>query len=354
MLEELTGRRVALRHRIASDGSDGPRFTDAVGELAADGRDAVVVHTRGGPVRVLRDAVVAVREVPPAPPRRASWAAVNRIERLRAAAWPSPVREDVGEWRLRAAGGFTNRANSALVLGDPGVPLVRALDRLREFSAEQGIDPVVQAPVGSPWSNRILEAGWHVLPAWGGQCLVLVAPTGSADGAPDWPAAPGDGWWAVHGVTAPAAESPAWSVLTAGAPGARGGEQSKGAGVAPPGEQSKGGGERDRPSAAGPREDAVTVGFGVLDGPDGAPAAAVRAAVVDDHVYLARLHVRAEHRRRGLGARLTEQALTWGAAHGARHAMLDVAGDNTAALALYEREGWRVHHRYHYLVPTPP
>ncbi|MCO7194674.1 hypothetical protein, partial [Pseudonocardia sp. McavD-2-B] len=88
MLDELAGRRVALRHRIAPEGAPGPRLTDAVGELTPDGPDAVVVHTRSGPVRIARDAVVAVREVPPAPARRASRAAVDRLERVRAAAWP--------------------------------------------------------------------------------------------------------------------------------------------------------------------------------------------------------------------------------------------------------------------------
>ncbi|WP_343945301.1 hypothetical protein, partial [Pseudonocardia zijingensis] len=62
--DELVGRRVALRHRVGErDGR--PLYTDAVGELAADGPGAVVVRTRRGPVRVDRSAVVAVRAVPP-------------------------------------------------------------------------------------------------------------------------------------------------------------------------------------------------------------------------------------------------------------------------------------------------
>ena len=47
MPEKFLGRRVALRHRIADDGAEGPRFTDAVVELAPDGPGAVIVHTRG-------------------------------------------------------------------------------------------------------------------------------------------------------------------------------------------------------------------------------------------------------------------------------------------------------------------
>ena len=350
MPEKFLGRRVALRHRIADDGAEGPRFTDAVGELAPDGPDAVIVHTRGGPVRVERDAVVAIRAVPPAPPRRASRAAVARLERLRADAWPAPVREQLGGWLLRAAGGYTKRANSALAPADPGVPVEQALDRVREFATRHGIAPVVQAPAGSPWSNRVLDAGWRVLPEWGGECLVLVAPAGAADGAPDWPAIPSAAWWAASGEEPPSPGSPAWAVLTgAGGPVRGGGEQSKEGG---PAGQTGQTGQTGPPPHGEQSRATPQVGFGVAETDDGVPAAAIRAAVVEDHVYVARLQVAEPFRRRGLATRLTRDALAWGAARGARFALLDVAVDNPAGRALYAREGWTEHHRYHYLVPV--
>ena len=345
MLDELFGRRVALRHRIAPDGAPGPRFTDAVGELTADGPDVVIVHTRTGPARVARDAVVTVREVPPAPARRASRAAVATLERIRAAAWPAPVREELGGWQLRAAGGWTKRANSALALGDPGMPVERALARVQAFAAAHGIDPLVQAPAGSPWSNRVLDAGWHLLTAWDGESLVLVTTADSDAEAPDWPSHPTTAWWAVTGEAPPPADSPALAVLTGELP----------AGMVRPGEQSKAAGT----ATAGPvrigeqSKAAPEVGFGVLHDPDENPIAAVRAAVVGDHVHIGRLTVTPRSRRRGLAARLTREALAWGAARGARHAVLEVAEGNPAARALYAREGWSEHHRYHYLAPGP-
>lgn len=357
MLDELTGRRVALRHRIAPDGSPGPRFSDAVGELTPEGPDAVLVHTRSGVVRISRDDVVAVREVPPAPARRPSWSAVAELDRIRSTAWPAPARTELGGWLLRAAGGYTRRANSALAVDDPGMPVERALDRVRTFAAEHGIDPVVQTPSDSPWSHRILDAGWRVLPGPGGECVVLVTSTGSPDSAPDWPATPPDAWWEAQPDPHPAPHSPAWHVLTPGKqskapeepppPPPTPGEQSKAADTTPPppltpGEQSK--------APAHPLPDAV--GFGMIGSAEGRPVAAIRAAVVHQHVYVARLHVRDSHRRHGLGARLTRQALAWGAAHGARYALLDVARQNTAARALYRREGWTEHHGYQYLVPA--
>lgn len=338
MLDELLGRRVALRHRIAPDDAPGPRFTDAVGELSADGPDAVVVHTRSGPVRMRRGDVVAVREVPPAPARRASRAAVARLEQVRSAAWPAPVRRELGGWLLRAAGGYTKRANSALALGDPGMPVEAALDRVRAFADEHAVAPLVQAPVGSPWSNRVLDAGWRVLDP-PGECLVLVAPlhdvVSFATPAPDLPDTPPEGWWSVFDEPVPAPESPVSAVV---APG----RAAPCDGSARPGAQSK--------ATEGPTP---PVGFSMIVS-EGEAVAAVRAAVVEDHVHVSRLHVRPEHRRRGLAGDLMQTALAWGRAHGARQAVLDVTSSNTAARALYVRDGWTEHHRYHYLVPGAP
>ena len=123
----LLGRRVVVRHRV------GDKQTDAVGELSADGAD-LVVQTRRGPVRVARSAVTAVRAVPPAPARRASLTAIARLEELCADAWPAFVDERLGAWRLRATGGFTARANSALAIGDPGLPTAAALAAVRTFA----------------------------------------------------------------------------------------------------------------------------------------------------------------------------------------------------------------------------
>ena len=55
------------------------------------------------------------------------------LERMAAAHWRGTEEEWLGEWLLRAADGFTGRANSALPLGDPGRPLddgARLRDRL--------------------------------------------------------------------------------------------------------------------------------------------------------------------------------------------------------------------------------
>jgi ribosomal protein S18 acetylase RimI-like enzyme len=313
--DELVGARVALRHRIG-EREGRPLFTDAVGELSADGADAVVVRTRRGPVRVERSAVVAVRAVPPAPPRRAPLAAVVRLEGLCADAWPAQVERPLGAWRLRAAGGYTGRANAALALGDPGLPIAAALDEVRRFAREHGVPPRVHVPVGSPWDRAVAAEGWvlNVGHAKGAEVSVLVAPVTDLTPPPglriELPTRPPAGWWrlAVGGPPTPAQER-----VLAGAP---------------------------------------DTAFGTLRAPDGAVLGQVRAAVVDDHVHISMLEVVPAARRRGHATALLAAAGAWGRDRGARWAVLQVALQNDGARTLYDRLGYVEHHRYRYLVPA--
>jgi N-acetylglutamate synthase len=314
--EELLGVRVALRHRVG-ERAGRPLLTDAVGELAADGPGHVVVRTRRGPVRVERSAVVAVRAVPPAPQRRAPLAAVVRLEGLCANAWPALVEQPLGEWRLRAAGGYTGRANAALAIGDPGLPTAAALAAVRRFAGANGVAPRVHVPVGSPWDRAVAAEGWvlDVGHARGAEVSVLVAPV--ADAAPppglrvELPSRPSEEWWrlAVGGPPTPAQER-----VLAGAP---------------------------------------DTAFVLLRGPDGAVLGQVRAAVVADHVHVSMLGVVPAARRRGHATALLAAAGAWGEQRGARWAVLQVALQNDGARALYDRLGYVEHHRYRYLVPPP-
>ena len=55
-------------------------------------------------------------------------------------AWHEPL----GEWTLRAGGGFTGRANSCHAVGDPGVPIQQAAERIIAYAAAHGIAPMAQ------------------------------------------------------------------------------------------------------------------------------------------------------------------------------------------------------------------
>lgn len=355
-LDALVGRRVALRHRLPE--VDGRRMlTDAVGELVEDGPGAVLVHTRRGVVRVARDAVVAVREIPPPMPRRPSWAAVARLERICSDAWPAVLTRPLGQWRLRAAGGFTGRANSALAVGDPGLAMPAALDRVCGFAAEHGLLPRVQVAMGSPWQRAILANGWtrdddH--PA-GADVAVLVAElplgTGQHAGVEPGTAPEGElpgalagsdaveltGWLEppapVPGVELTIDDEPAadWWRLTADLPVS----------------------DAERHVLTAPN--LPYVGFAVARADSGRAVGVARLAVVDGHLHVARVAVDEAFRRRGLGVALMRAAAQWGMTRAAAQwCVLQVAEHNEPALALYRRLGFRVHHRYQYLRPARP
>ena len=135
------GARVVVRYRLepsetrATPGH--PTMTDALGDLVHRDDEVLVVETRRGRVSVPRERVVTVKEVPPAPSRRAPAhlaLSVADMARVTAPSWGALEREPLGDWELRASHGFTQRGSSALVLGDPGWPLAAAVDQ-----AEHGL-----------------------------------------------------------------------------------------------------------------------------------------------------------------------------------------------------------------------
>ncbi|TVT17739.1 GNAT family N-acetyltransferase [Amycolatopsis acidiphila] len=230
------------------------------------------------------------------------------VELLCADAWPAVTEDKVGDWRLRAASGFTGRANSALAVGDPGLPVAEALDRVCEFAHAHDIPPVAQAVVGSANERAIEAAGWvpKTDHAAGHLVSVLVGPLGTgADGVSFLPE-PSAAWWELAaGTTEPA---PAQRhVLTTG-----------------------------------------EVGYAVAE----ITAGAVRAAVAGGLLHVSRLAVRPQHRRRGLARALMAATGEWAAGRGATECVLQVAVDNAPALALYEALGFREHHQYRYWVPA--
>jgi len=68
------------------------------------------------------------------------------LERIAAAHWRGTEEEWLGGWLLRAAGGFTGRANSALPLGDPGMPLDEAIAAVTRWYRDRGLPPMMAVP----------------------------------------------------------------------------------------------------------------------------------------------------------------------------------------------------------------
>ncbi|EWC61248.1 GCN5-related N-acetyltransferase [Actinokineospora spheciospongiae] len=285
---------------------------------------------------------------------------MGELEDVCARAWPAVVTRPLGRWLLRASGGYTGRANSALAVGPPGVPLPAALRAVVSFSAEHGIRPYVQAVVGDEVEAALPGLGWEVNLAHpkGAESAVLTSVLGSGPGR-----APVGGTGVEvggAGVGTPGVGGPGVEGSGVGAPGvARPGAEGLGVsgsgvevvGSPPPGwfELAVGG----EPSAAqravltsGPR-----VGFACLR-EGGAVVGVARGCVVDDHLHIAVLEVRSGHRRRGCARRLLAGLDAWATAHGARRRVLQVATHNEGALALYRGLGYVESHRYRYWVPA--
>jgi hypothetical protein len=71
---------------------------------------------------------------------------IDELERAAARHWQAPETQRLGEWLLRAAQGFTGRANSALPLGDPGVPLPAAVAAVTDWYRRRRLPPMIVVP----------------------------------------------------------------------------------------------------------------------------------------------------------------------------------------------------------------
>ena len=241
---------------------------------------------------------------------------IELLERACADAWPALVDEPLGQWRMRAAGGFTGRANSTLVVGAPDRPVTRALYAVGGFAARHGIPARIQVPVGSPFEDEFTASGWHSDNSHSGAdgVLVMTGPVAALTGdftdeVSAAPQPPEDWWPLAIGTTDP---TPAQRhVLTAGS--------------------------------------GLTFGLARISGK---LAAVVRGAVVGDLLHVGRLAVDPDFRRRGLARAVMAASAAWAQGRGALRYVLQVTESNHAAIALYRSLGATEHHRYRYWVPT--
>jgi len=314
------GRRVVVRATVGGEigPSGGPMRTDTLGHLESWGDTTIGVRKADGTlVTIARVDVVASKVVPPRSIRH-RHISEEALERIAAAGWLPPATKPLGDWLLRAAGGFTGRANSALVTGDPGLPLGAALHAVRSFYAERGLPARAQVVVESASDRVLINQGWLDDRPLDSGVLVQVTSVAAALAArpidehePEpltIATTPSAQWMANYGRGDETDEATLRTLLTSG----------------------------------------DEVGFAEL----GDPVTAIgRAAITGDWVGLFALAVDPSHRRRGQGHAVVNAMLDWAAERGSVSAYLQVAGSNAPALALYERFGFVTHHRYHYLQP---
>ncbi|RKE20977.1 GNAT family N-acetyltransferase [Streptomyces sp. TLI_171] len=309
------GRRVSVR-RLDGVADGRPQFRDVIGVLTGwDGAGLTVEPRAGAPIRFAAELLVAGKPVPAFPARRTPPPAVSPIDlqRIAARGWPAVEQEPLGEWTLRASSGFTRRANSVQALGDPGLPVDAALERVRDWYAARSLPAYVE--VVSPGSPPELAAELDRLGAALAPTLVRTAPLGDLARA-GRPAdvrlarTAGPGWLALYRRVGgdPALEAAAAAVLHGG----------------------------------------PSVWFAHVPGPDGAPLAIGRMVVDGPWACFGAVEVAPAARRRGLATAVMAQLAGRGAEEGATGGYLQVEADNGGAIALYDRLGFTTSHTYHY------
>jgi N-acetylglutamate synthase len=237
---------------------------------------------------------------------------VTDLERAAARHWQAPDIQPLGDWLLRAAEGFTGRANSALPLGDPDLPLAEAVTAVEDWYRRRDLRPMIVLPQGAapePLEDLLAERAW--VPR-SGPAFVMTAdiagiPASSTDVdfAPE-PGAAFLGLYRYRGQDLP----PIARTLMMSAP---------------------------------------WQAFGTISR-DGRTVACGRISVAGDLGVMTAVEVDPSSRRQGLGAAITAGLAAAAAAKGARTILLQVETTNAAARALYLRCGFRDSHTYRYMI----
>jgi ribosomal protein S18 acetylase RimI-like enzyme len=290
-----------------------------VGELVAVDNGRWSIRRRDGAVTLVDTASIEAQRV--VPPPKSQLASVVEVEQAAVLGWRALETATLGDWLLRASGGFTSRANSVLTLGDPGLPLAEALAVVRDWYEGRGVSAQLQVIEGGSdpgLAGELAGRGWQVSPR-------VHVMTGEISHA--LRALPPEHTAAARDVQLADAPDDAWIGCYA-----RVGNDASG--VA---QQQL----RNHPAA---------VFASIRDGDD--VLAIARAAVDAKWAGLFAVEVMADHRRRGLGAVVSAAALREAARRGARRCYLQCSVDNTPAVALYSRLNFRVHHDYEYYSPA--
>lgn len=317
------------------DGASGARFTDVVGVLTSwTGGVLCVTRRTGAEVRIPESSLVAGKVVPAAPARRRGPAATAaELDRAAARAWPPVVSERLGGWELRAAGGFTRRANSVLPLGDPGMPVRDALRRVTAWYAERGLPAYIQVSTGAEGTQELLAAelaehGWTREVSAEIRIAALAA---LADLDVDVSRVAlsrdiDDAWLARYQRSASGEPAPEVVRVLRGGP-------SVWFATIPDTEDAG-----DTEGTEGTEE----------RGPAGAPAAIGRCVVDGRWAGFTAVETDPLLRRRGLATAVMTALARKALQEGASAAYLQVETDNDGARALYEGMGFTTHHSYHH------
>ena len=286
-------------------------MTDVLGICESWENGVVTVRREDGTtVEIAIADVVAGKPVPPRPSLHRRLDAAD-ADRLALPGWQPVESEPLGEWLLRASGGFSSRGNSVLALGDPGMPGSEAVAKVSQWYAERSLPARAHVHPDGPEAAAFAAAGWSVYE----QTLLLLASVAKVlrNLGPEQVAEPRhdtavDQGWLDSDERAARYGEDARSVLEAG-----------------------------------------EVTFATVRDGRGAVLARGRGAFHGDWVGVSALWTDPAHRGTGLGSAVLESLLSWGAERGATTAYLQVVESNDHARRIYEARGFEVHHSYAYL-----
>jgi N-acetylglutamate synthase len=244
---------------------------------------------------------------------------ISGLETAAARGWRAPQETPLGSWLLRAAGGFTGRANSALAVGDPGMPLAAAIGEVCHWYQARGLPAMVAVPFPLGQAQRagidrfLHERGWPIRSA--AATVMTAAPGAVVRRAPaaavpvDMTAEPDDGWLSLYryrGQRPP----PVSRQLLMSAPWQ---------------------------AFASVREAGEVLAIG-------------RLAAAGEWAGFTAFEVDPACRRRGLASAIIAALAGLARDRGISGLYLQVENDNAAARSLYRRAGFADHHGYHYRI----
>jgi len=285
---------------------------------------------------------------------------IEALERAAARHWQAPDTEPLGEWLLRAADGFTGRANSALPLGDPGRPLPEAVTAVAEWYRRRGLRPMIVLPQGAApdhLENHLNERGWVPRP---GSAFTMTAdlalPSHSPPGARSrrLPALPSHSPPGARSSRLPSSLVASSSLVGPDGSAPFGSRVGSDVVFAAEPDAAFLGLYRYRgndlpPIARTLLMSAPWQAFGSIRR-DGRAVAVGRVSVADDLGVLTAVEVDPAYHRQGLGTAITAGLAAAAARRGAKRILLQVETTNDPARALYFRCGFRDSHRYHYMM----
>jgi ribosomal protein S18 acetylase RimI-like enzyme len=266
---------------------------------------------------------------------------IDDLEHAAAAGWRACQEDRLGDWLLRAAEGFTGRANSALAAGQPGLPLAEAIGKVCAWNAERGLPAMIAVPYppGQPSANpldRVLAGlGWTI------HTDAATVMTAAAEEVASRPAAAG----AAGAAGATMATWATWAASPAGETAAAIDAKPDEAWLA----RYHYRGQPLPPVAARLVMSAPWQAFGSVRA-GGETIAIGRVAHAGARAGLTAVEADPRFRRMGLGAAVTSALAAAGAQRGASGIYLQVTDGNAGARALYRRLGFTDHHGYHYRV----